>query len=284
MNPTAANRRAERLESALPPVPALFARLREVLAEPEASILDVARVIERDPAIAGRVLRAANSARYAPASEICSIRQAVMVMGTTAIGNALLEAGLVRAFAHLSEDFDLESFWGHALRTATACRELAALSSARHVDPELAYATGLLHDVGQIALANADPATYGEVLDASAGDEAVLLDVEREAFGIDHPSYGAWILRAWRLPEAIASAVERHHHPELWSEAPALERLLRMHDRFDEAWMSGGEEAALAARENELMLLFDVPPDLFERHLAAQIELASSWSGFADLR
>ena len=57
-----------------------------------------------------------------------------------------------------------------------------------------------------------------------------------------------------------------------------------MHDRFDEAWMSGGEEAALASRENELMLLFDVPPDQFEGHLESQIELASNWKGFAELR
>jgi putative nucleotidyltransferase with HDIG domain len=165
------------------------------------------------------------------------------------------------------------------VRTASSCRELAALAQARHVDPEQAYATGLLHDVGQIALANADAAAYGEVLDASGGDEAILLEVEREAFGLDHAAYGAWILRQWRLPESIAAAVERHHHPELWSEVEPLERLLRMHDRFDEAWMSGGAEQALATRENELMLLLDIPPDLYEQHLEERVELARAWRG-----
>jgi putative nucleotidyltransferase with HDIG domain len=279
MSSTAAERRAQRLESALPPVPALFERLREVLAEPEASAADVARVIERDPAIAARVLRGANSARYAPASEVCSIRQAVMVMGVSAVGNVLLEASVVHAFAHLSRDFDLETFWGHALRTAHACRDLATHARARHVDPEQAYATGLLHDVGQIALANSDPATYGEVLDASGGDEAILLEVEREAFGVDHTVYGAWILRTWRLPESIAEAVERHHDAEPWSEVHPLQRVLRMHDRFDEALMAGGAEQALATRDNELLLLLDVPPDVFERHLEDQVVLASSRTG-----
>lgn len=271
-------RRAQRLESALPPVPALFARLREVLAQPEAAIVDVARVIECDPAMAARVLRAANSARYAPASDVCSIRQAVMVMGVAAVGNVLIEAELVRAFAHLRDEFDLESFWGHAVRTAHACRQLAALSPTHHVDAEQAYATGLLHDVGQIALANADPATYGEVLDGAETDEQLLLEVEREAFGIDHAAYGAWILQSWQLPSALVAAVERHHHPELWAEAPPLERLLRMHDRFDEAWMDGGDAQALATRDNELMLLFNVTPDAFERLLEDQILYAHNWN------
>ena len=149
---------------------------------------------------------------------------------------------------------DSDTFWGHALRTANACRDLAARANAGRTDPEQAYATGLLHDVGQIGLANADPAAYGEVLDASGGDEGVLLEVEREAFGVDHPTYGAWILRSWQLPESLAVAVERHHHPETWADVQPLERLLRMHDRFDEAWMQGGEEQAQATRENERQL------------------------------
>ncbi|MBL8900276.1 MAG: HDOD domain-containing protein [Planctomycetes bacterium] len=285
MNTLVASRHSQRLQSALPPVPALFERLRAVLSEPEASAAEVARVIEGDPAIAARVLRASNSARYAPASEVCSIRQAVMLMGVSAVGNVLLEAGLTRAFAHLSDDFDLDGFFGHAVRTATSCRELAALSQARCVDPEQAYATGLLHDVGQIALANADPTTYGEVLDASGGDEEILLEVEREAFGLDHAAYGSWILRQWRLPESIAVAVERHHHVELLAEVAPLERLVRMHDRFDEAWMSGGAEQALETRENELMLLLDVPPDVFARHLEERVAFADLYTGsHGDLR
>lgn len=278
MTSSVEKRRVQQLQSALPPVPALFSRLREVLAEPEAAIVDVARVVECDPAMAARVLRAANSARYATASDVCSIRHAVMVMGVAAVGNVLIEAELVRAFSHLRDDFDLESFWGHAMRTAHACRHLASISPTHHVDAEQAYATGLLHDVGQIALANADPATYGEVLDASAGDEQVLLQVEREAFGLDHAAYGAWILNAWQLPAALVSAVERHHHLEVWDETPPLERLLRMHDRFDEAWMEGGSELALQMRENKLMLLFNVSPDSFERHLEDQTVFASNWS------
>ncbi|MFQ5558024.1 MAG: HDOD domain-containing protein, partial [Acidimicrobiales bacterium] len=46
-----------------------------------ASLEDVGRAISRDPSLAGRMLRLANSAMYAPAREVSSLERATAILG-----------------------------------------------------------------------------------------------------------------------------------------------------------------------------------------------------------
>ncbi len=43
------------------------------------------------------------------------------------------------------------------------------------------------------------------------GDEDILLEMEREQFGVCHPELGAYVLGLWSLPDTVVNAVALHH-------------------------------------------------------------------------
>ena len=69
---------------------------------------------------------------------------------------------------------------------------------------------GLLHDLGGLVLLTNQPGDYQALLRA-APDEASLVELEREAFGMGHDELGAHVLSLWGIPDAIVDAVASHH-------------------------------------------------------------------------
>jgi len=65
-----------------PVVPALAARMLELLRAPEIDVLALARLIERDQASAAKLMSIANSALYRGQTEIGTVRDAVIFLGT----------------------------------------------------------------------------------------------------------------------------------------------------------------------------------------------------------
>lgn len=90
-----------------------------------------------------------------------------------------------------------------------------ALHITAPVATDVALLAGLLHDIGQLFLYNFNPEAmhtcWREALSRAVGIE----HVERELFGVDHCTIGAWLAEHWSLPSGIAAAICGHHHPEL---------------------------------------------------------------------
>ena len=60
----------------LPSVPVVVSGLRRLMAQPKAEVIEIANLIERDPALATRLLRLSNAAAYARLGRSSSIRAA----------------------------------------------------------------------------------------------------------------------------------------------------------------------------------------------------------------
>jgi putative nucleotidyltransferase with HDIG domain len=89
----------------------------------------------------------------------------------------------------------------------------AAVRVARHLDAEdrdAVIVAALLHDVGKLVLADANPDYPAAILRGARTPED-RVRAEQHHLGLDHATVGGVLIRRWGLPDRIATAVERHH-------------------------------------------------------------------------
>jgi HD-like signal output (HDOD) protein len=104
---------------------------------------------------------------------------------------------------------------GDAVRAAVVGKTLAQMS--RSVDPDTAFAAGLLHDLGHVYLLDDVGERYASyLLDPHAHDArnaAGQLEMEIELAGTTHQDVGAVFAYEWNLPPVIARVLWDHHVP-----------------------------------------------------------------------
>ncbi len=193
----------------LPALPEVVAELLQVLRRDSLSAQRCISLIERDPALAGRTLRLANSAFYGVSGRVGSVGDAVRLLGLRTVAGVLAAVSLQDTLGVTScAGFSLQRHWQHAVTTALAARCLAA---AAGLDPEQAFLAGLLQDSGQLVLAALAPLQAAHTLAQAQASGQAIEAVEHALLGVAHPQLGALLVRHWHLPEAIAQAIALHH-------------------------------------------------------------------------
>jgi HD-like signal output (HDOD) protein len=196
----------------LPSPPAIHEALTHALASTAASLDDITKIIERDPAFSAKVLQLVNSAYFGRGQVTSSIPRAVVELGIDQlrqVAASVFSTSPTVAFPGWS----LELVRSESEKVAQVSRSLVTGHRA-----DEAFASGLLHDVGQIALALGMPETYREVWRRAQLGEA-LVAVERELVGASHAEVGACLLQIWGLPPAIVDPIRFHHDPAGASES-----------------------------------------------------------------
>lgn len=163
----------------------------------------LAATLSRDPALAGHVLRVANSAKYAPAEPIVSLSQAVSRMGMATVGQIAFAIAVgSRVFNAPGHDEWVRQMWRHAAQTGAWARELAR---TKRGSVEGAFICGLLHDIGEPVLLQA-------AIDLLAKAKTKATRAELEPLLHDlHTSAGATLARAWKMAPWISEVIEQHH-------------------------------------------------------------------------
>lgn len=194
----------------LPSLPEVVLELHAILDDEMAGEAQVARVIERDPALASRMLKVANSAFFTrDAHGVRSVMAAVTRLGLRQVHAMSLAVSVVRAFS--GRGMDHRRFWRHSLGVAMAADALARRTGG--TDPKDAYVAGLLHDVGLLVLDQFFAERFERVVGIVRTSGTPLWRVEEDLLGLDHGEIGGLLLSRWSLPQDIAEAVANHHHP-----------------------------------------------------------------------
>ncbi|KAA0894107.1 HDOD domain-containing protein [Oryzomonas rubra] len=196
----------------LPSMPQVLLRFLTVTHDDLASMADLAKVVGQDPALSARVLTVANSPALRGGTEIKSLDQGLVVLGTRLMRTLAACLAIQSVFARTAGDlrYDLTGFWGHALRVAELSSVIA--SRVNYPDAGEAYLAGLMHDIGQLLLLGGMGDSYGVLLDGSA-DETALQGTENSQLGTDHTAVGAWLVDQWNLSSFMADAILFHHRP-----------------------------------------------------------------------
>ena len=136
----------------LPSLPAVAVEVLRLTQSENASVAQIAQVIQRDPALTCKLLKTANSSLFGMPRTISSVQQAMMVLGLRTVKVLVLGFSLVEAMnGEKSGQFDYVAYWRRSLTTAIAARLLAEKHNRDLADE--AFVSGLLCDIGIMAAA-----------------------------------------------------------------------------------------------------------------------------------
>jgi HD-like signal output (HDOD) protein len=176
----------------------------------------LARVVEGDPVLAGRVLKVANSAYYAAANRLTSISSAIARLGIDEVRALVSAAALIRQFQNDELPFDLSAFWNHSLTTALACHAISspeAQPSGRLMGDNPYYLAGLMHHLGLLVEAIHSPKAYRQAAALSKERQCSMEAAELEVMGFAHPATAAVLFERWQMPTATIDAALYHLDP-----------------------------------------------------------------------
>jgi len=210
--------KALRSLGSLPPFSPILTRLLASLAEEDVSFAALGDLIEKDTVVAANILQLVNSALYARAGTISSVRHAISLLGTSKLRNAVLGMSIARVWnrVKMPATWSMARFNMHSAAVALLSDMLAQRLPVAY--PEGAFVAGLLHDVGRLLMALSLPAEYERIADLYNPGRRTLVDCEREVVGFTHPDLSAAALQFWKLPEEIGVAVRDHHSSPAESE------------------------------------------------------------------
>jgi HD-like signal output (HDOD) protein len=184
-----------------PLLPAVALEVTQLSGRQDVDLGMVVQLLERDPVLAARVLAAAQSFHYARRSPVLTLRQAAVRLGLETLGPLALQAALeLQVFRAKGFEAFATRLGHHATAVAHVTRDVCKRA---RIPGDQAFTCGLLHDVGLSACLQviaSRPAWAGLPFEALA---PVLDAVHTEASGL--------LVRAWKLPDAIAKVVESHH-------------------------------------------------------------------------
>jgi putative nucleotidyltransferase with HDIG domain len=197
----------------LPTLPDVAGRLLKMGESPTASMRDLARWIEKDTALAARVLKLVNSSFFGMSFEVTSVHHALMFLGMGHLRNLVLSSAVSNLFDREGGvgSFRRREFWKHSLAAGGAARRLAARCGV--VDPETAFTAGLIHDIGKLVMDRYLPENFAAVVTRMDASEMTMTDAEIEVLGVDHEEIGHHLAAYWNLPEILRTAVGFHHDP-----------------------------------------------------------------------
>jgi len=198
----------------VPSIPGLYLDMVNALQSPTTSTQRIAEIASQDPALCAKLLQLANSTYFGFSHTVCSIADAVQFLGVGVIQSLALATPLFSAFdRHKCPAFPLDQVWHHSIQTGTLARRIVAeyLEDTHLADQ--AFAAGVLHDIGQLVLANSMSAEYQAIITEARSKTEPFYLAERKCFGATHAEIGGYLLALWGLPFPLVDAVACHHEP-----------------------------------------------------------------------
>ncbi len=201
----------------LPTLPAMIPKLLQLTESRKSSVSDLTALIERDPALASKILKVANSAYYGFSQKISDLERAIALLGFNMVKSLALSIGVIRSLptGRKHQSFSVEGLWLHSLAVAVLIQELGKRYRKGEENEHL-FVVGLLHDVGKIVFFHFFYDEFEQALNLIVNDGTKKLHlVEREMIGIDHCEVAAMLLTRWRFPLTIVNPVAYHHEHDI---------------------------------------------------------------------
>ncbi|HZI89534.1 MAG TPA: HDOD domain-containing protein, partial [Candidatus Polarisedimenticolia bacterium] len=171
---------------------------------------------------------------------------AVVVLGPDTIRDLVLGASV---FQTLDPTWrSLTGLWSHSLACGVAARAMA--DRCRYRLEAGAFAAGMLHDIGKVALRQTYPDRYEAAMALVRDQGQVMIEAERGVLGSDHAEVGGWLAERWGLPGDLVEAIACHHRPEEARLNPELTSLVHIADwlagRTGNSWPLEAKQAAVS--------------------------------------
>jgi len=192
----------------IPSIPHVLHQILSLADNPRTTSSQLEKIVTQEPALASQLLKWVNSALYSLPHRISSIGHSMIILGFSTVKSVASGMLLINVFdtvEGLSKDYLLQ-VWGHTLRSAGISKILTKSEPMQLKDD--IYLACMIHDVGHIVMAQYFQNDYSKL---TVENPFVPIEIEKEAFGVDHAQLGKALLEEWRFPEKVAELVGFHH-------------------------------------------------------------------------
>lgn len=197
----------------LPPMPQTVFKVRDIIADPDSSFKELAKILETDQAIAAKVLKIANSPYYGLSGKVASIQHASIVLGHKTLGELMTMAGTSGLLDNKLEGYGLEAgdLWRHSMGVAFGSKIIATQKDISLADD--AFTAGLLHDTGKLILDQYVLERKEAFAEFMANGQQSFLKAEKQILGFEHSEIASEACKSWQVPQALSTAIKYHHYP-----------------------------------------------------------------------
>jgi HD-like signal output (HDOD) protein len=189
----------------IPAMPDVALQVGRLSRDPEVSTAQLSALMGKDPAIAARMMQAANSIGHRGGGrEVTSLTGAITRLGLASTRIIVQCVVMEQLFRSRSPGLNqrVHRRWQHSLETAALAEVLAVHRAG--LDGETAMMAGLMHQVGVLPVIAAIDQWEPEALTLEQA-ELLLNAVQAEV--------GSTVLRRWQVPEVLAAIPEGLNQP-----------------------------------------------------------------------
>ena len=273
----------EQSTNELPSPSGVALAIMEIWDRDDVSLPQIVNLVEKDPALSGRLLRLANSAASGTRS-VVSTRDSIARIGLKSVGKIAIAFSLVDQHREgRCENFDYPGFWSHTLLMSALAREFA--EKTKIAPSGDVFSSALLSRIGYLALASVYPSDYSEII---ASSEDKLDSYEQSHFGFDHNELTYELMCSYGVPKALSIPAILHEREDLDDLEPQsrphkVALVIRTAYRIASNYMSSGSLDGLLEEGDELMRLLGVGQDEFTQMCEQGISDWGEWSSLLNL-
>ena len=185
----------------LPTLPEVAIRVRETADDDNASITDVAKIIETDASLSARIVQVGNSALYRGINPAETVQAAAMRMGLNTVRSLATSLVMKQLFqaTHPVVDLYLRKAWKQSTDVAALSAVIAKTST--DLESDSALLAGLTHSIG-----------FSPILVKAESDPVLLSNseaLEKLLYGL-YPVVGSRILQMWGFSDALKKVPSEH--------------------------------------------------------------------------
>ncbi|PCH61198.1 MAG: phosphohydrolase [Gammaproteobacteria bacterium] len=193
-------------------LPEIYSKINGMVDAPYCAVNDIGKVISHDPGLTTRLLKLVNSPFYGFPSQISTVTRAVAIIGMQELRDLVLATSVTRMFTGIPGDLvDMSQFWRQSIYCGLVARSIA--SRCDNINREQLFVAGMLHKIGALVIYKKIPELSREAISRVQFNNEVLYKAENDVIGFNHANVGGELIRQWKLPANLETAIEHHLFP-----------------------------------------------------------------------
>lgn len=195
----------------IPTIPLVTDYIQKLFKSEEVTFKQVLDLVEKDPPLALKVLRLANSSFYGFINNVGTVERALILLGFNEVRNIVIGFSMQKHFNGSGINLDMKRFWRHAIVCSLTAKYLGKYFDV--LDDGSFFLSGLMHDIGKLIIAQYFKEDFSSIIDYVTENRTTFSKAEKHVLGTTHYQIAASLLQQWKIPNPVVMQVFYHHAP-----------------------------------------------------------------------
>jgi HD-like signal output (HDOD) protein len=208
----------------LPSMPVIAQKLMSLNLDSDEGEQQMMLLISQDPLISAKIIGLSNSPLLGASRKASSVKDAAMLLGLNRVKSVATGIAVMSLVSQSIGRLDPQELWLHNLSVAFAMLPVVrAMPFKSRPQDDLIFLSGMLHDIGYLALAHLDAKRSDDLhMRIAIEPDRPSIEIERELLEATHDELGAELAKYWNLPEELVAVIRYHHSPDAPEAAAGL--------------------------------------------------------------